>query len=286
MSSSLAPDRSAAKVHSVAAGVVHSARARALGSPHDRRLLRGGARARARGGPVRRRAAGAPGPGGAAERDPVREAALRRATALDPAAGGPAGCLPGPGGLGVRAAARRGVRRLHRRVGHPGRRRGGRRRRDPPRPTLPRWTRCARSRCRTIDFGYGVPDLRAFPTRDWLWALGDALKAMPTVDLGDGTAEGDAQLRAVLAGYHRRVRAGCADPADTIVVGGFRQGLTLRPRRPRRTTASSGSAWRTRVRGTTTTSRDVPACGCRPSPSTPRGSGSTRCAPAALAPCC
>src|SRR5688572_24063588 len=46
----------------------------------------------------------------------------------------------------------------------------------------------------TIDFGYGVPDLRAFPTRDWLWALGDATKAMPTVDLGDGTAEGDAQL--------------------------------------------------------------------------------------------
>ena len=78
-----------------------------------------------------------------------------------------------------------------------------------------------------VDFGYGVPDLRAFPTRDWLWALGDAIKATPTVDLGDGTAEGDAQLRAVLAGYHRRVRAGCADPADTIVVGGFRQGLTL-----------------------------------------------------------
>ena len=50
---------------------------------------------------------------------------------------------------------------------------------------------------------------------------------MPTVDLGDGTPEGDAQLRAVLAGYHRRVRAGCADPANTIVVGGFRQGLTF-----------------------------------------------------------
>lgn len=78
-----------------------------------------------------------------------------------------------------------------------------------------------------IDFGYGVPDLRAFSTRDWLWALGDASKAMPTADLGDGTAEGDAQLRAVLAGYHRRVRAGCAGPLDTIVVGGFRQGLTF-----------------------------------------------------------
>src|SRR4051794_2301899 len=34
-----------------------------------------------------------------------------------------------------------------------------------------------------IDFGYGVPDLRAFPTRDWVWALGDAMKAMPTAAL-------------------------------------------------------------------------------------------------------
>jgi GntR family transcriptional regulator/MocR family aminotransferase len=79
----------------------------------------------------------------------------------------------------------------------------------------------------SIDFGYGVPDLRAFPARDWLWALGDAMNTLPTADLGDGTAEGDAHLRAVLAGYHRRVRAGCAGPADTVVVGGFRQGLTF-----------------------------------------------------------
>lgn len=78
-----------------------------------------------------------------------------------------------------------------------------------------------------IDFGYGLPDLRAFPTRDWLWALGDALNTMATVDLGDGTTAGNDHLRAVLAGYHRRVRAGHADPADTIVVGGFRQGLTF-----------------------------------------------------------
>src|SRR4051794_1546090 len=78
-----------------------------------------------------------------------------------------------------------------------------------------------------VDFGYGVPDLRAFPTRDWLWALGDAMNALPTADLGDGTAEGDDHLRAVLAGYHRRVRAGCAEAADTVVVGGFRQGLAF-----------------------------------------------------------
>jgi GntR family transcriptional regulator / MocR family aminotransferase len=78
-----------------------------------------------------------------------------------------------------------------------------------------------------IDFGYGVPDLRAFPTRDWMWALGDAMNALPTAELGDGTVEGDHHLRAVLAGYHRRVRAGCAGAADTVVVGGFRQGLAF-----------------------------------------------------------
>ena len=78
-----------------------------------------------------------------------------------------------------------------------------------------------------IDFGYGIPDLRAFPTRDWVWALGDAMSSMATADLGDGTTEGAVHLRTVLAGYHRRVRAGCAGPEDTIVVGGFRQGLTL-----------------------------------------------------------
>ncbi len=78
-----------------------------------------------------------------------------------------------------------------------------------------------------IDFGYGVPDLRAFPSRDWLWALGDAIRSMPTADLGDGVVEGDEHLRAVLAAYHRRVRAGCADASDTVVVGGFRQGLSF-----------------------------------------------------------
>jgi GntR family transcriptional regulator/MocR family aminotransferase len=92
--------------------------------------------------------------------------------------------------------------------------------------TAPGVTRASPATAR-IDFAYGVPDLRAFPSRDWLWALGEALTALPTADLGDGTPEGDPHLRAVLAGYHRRVRAGCAETADTVVVGGFRQGLAL-----------------------------------------------------------
>lgn len=78
-----------------------------------------------------------------------------------------------------------------------------------------------------VDFAYGVPDLRSFPTRDWMWALGEAARRMPTADLGDEQAQGDSRLREVLTSYHRRVRAGCADPDDTIVVGGFRQGLAF-----------------------------------------------------------
>src|SRR6478609_4556105 len=78
-----------------------------------------------------------------------------------------------------------------------------------------------------IDFGYGVPDLRAFCTRDWLWALGDAAKSMPTIGLGDGAVEGDPCLREMLADYHRRVRGSCADPTLTMIVGGFRQGLNF-----------------------------------------------------------
>ncbi|MGH3348508.1 MAG: PLP-dependent aminotransferase family protein, partial [Nocardioides sp.] len=78
-----------------------------------------------------------------------------------------------------------------------------------------------------VDFAYGVPDLRSFPTRDWLWALGEAARTMPTADLDDDQEQGDLRLREVLTSYHRRVRAGFADPDDTIVVGGFRQGLGL-----------------------------------------------------------
>lgn len=80
-----------------------------------------------------------------------------------------------------------------------------------------------------VDFGYGVPDLRSFPTRDWLWALGEAVRSMPTADLGDSLPpdQGDRHLREVLTSYHRRVRAGCAEADDAVVVGGFRQGLAF-----------------------------------------------------------
>ena len=78
-----------------------------------------------------------------------------------------------------------------------------------------------------VDFGYGVPDLRSFPTRDWLWALGEATRRVPTADLGDDQEQGDGHLREVLTSYHRRVRAGRAEPEDAIVGGGFRQGLTF-----------------------------------------------------------
>jgi GntR family transcriptional regulator/MocR family aminotransferase len=78
-----------------------------------------------------------------------------------------------------------------------------------------------------ISFEYGVPDLRSAPLRDWMWALREAGRTAPTAVMGDEHGAGDPRLREVLAGYHRRVRAGTADAAHAVVVNGFRHGLVL-----------------------------------------------------------
>ncbi|MEV6109074.1 PLP-dependent aminotransferase family protein [Streptomyces sp. NPDC051940] len=77
------------------------------------------------------------------------------------------------------------------------------------------------------DFRHGVPDLTAFPMTDWLWALREAGRRIPTAELDYGDPRGSARLRAVLAGYLRRVRAAAADPAHTVVCAGYAQGLAL-----------------------------------------------------------
>ncbi len=88
----------------------------------------------------------------------------------------------------------------------------------PPRPARPRWD---------VDFEYGVPDVRSFPMRDWVWAMGVASRRATAVDLGDEHGSGSAELCEVLAGYLRRVR-GAAVRADAVVVcAGFRYGLNL-----------------------------------------------------------
>jgi GntR family transcriptional regulator / MocR family aminotransferase len=78
-----------------------------------------------------------------------------------------------------------------------------------------------------IDFEYGIPDLGSVPLRDWVWAVGEATRTLPTAGLGDEEPAGSRHLREVVTAYHRRVRAGCATADDVVVVGGFRQGLTF-----------------------------------------------------------
>ncbi|MET1051078.1 MAG: PLP-dependent aminotransferase family protein [Mycetocola sp.] len=83
------------------------------------------------------------------------------------------------------------------------------------------------SRLVEIDFEYGIPDLGTVPLTDWSWAVSEATRTLPTAELGDDDGAGSRHLRDVLTAYHRRVRAGCANPEDAVVVSGFRQGLTF-----------------------------------------------------------
>ena len=78
-----------------------------------------------------------------------------------------------------------------------------------------------------IDFEYGIPDLGSVPLRDWVWAVGEATRTLPTAGLGDEEPAGSRHLREVVTAYHRRVRAGCATADEAVVVGGFRQGLAF-----------------------------------------------------------
>ncbi|MEU3461918.1 PLP-dependent aminotransferase family protein [Streptomyces sp. NPDC006733] len=87
-----------------------------------------------------------------------------------------------------------------------------------PRPAVPRLL---------ADFRSGVPDLASFPLGDWLWALREAGRALPTAALDYGDPRGPARPRAVLAGYLRRVRAAAADPEHLVLCSGYAQGFGL-----------------------------------------------------------
>ncbi len=50
---------------------------------------------------------------------------------------------------------------------------------------------------------------------------------MPTAALDYGDPRGSAELREVMAGYLRRVRAAAADPERTVICSGYAQGLSL-----------------------------------------------------------
>ncbi len=77
------------------------------------------------------------------------------------------------------------------------------------------------------DFRSGVPDLASFPRADWVWAMREACREVATADLDYGDPRGSAELREVVAGYLRRVRAAAAGPEDLVVCTGFAQGLNL-----------------------------------------------------------
>jgi GntR family transcriptional regulator/MocR family aminotransferase len=77
------------------------------------------------------------------------------------------------------------------------------------------------------DFRSGVPDLASFPRADWVWATRQACARAANADLDYGDPRGSAALRAVLAGYMRRVRAADAEPDRMTICTGFAQGVIL-----------------------------------------------------------
>jgi len=85
-----------------------------------------------------------------------------------------------------------------------------------PRPASPRY-----------DLHAGVPDLSAFPRREWLAAARRALAAAPDGALNYPDARGVPRLREALAGYLARARGVAADPERIFVCGGFKHGLAL-----------------------------------------------------------
>jgi GntR family transcriptional regulator / MocR family aminotransferase len=94
-----------------------------------------------------------------------------------------------------------------------------------PRPPAP--GRPAPEPLLIADFQHGVPDLSSFPRADWAWAVKQACTQATTADLGYGDPRGSPELREVLAGYLRRVRAAEASPAQMIISTGFAQGINL-----------------------------------------------------------
>jgi GntR family transcriptional regulator / MocR family aminotransferase len=78
-----------------------------------------------------------------------------------------------------------------------------------------------------VDFRAGVPDLTSFPRSDWLWALRESCRNATPAELGYGDPRGIEALRAVLAGYLRRVRGAVVDPEQVVLCSGFAQGINL-----------------------------------------------------------
>ena len=77
------------------------------------------------------------------------------------------------------------------------------------------------------DLHPGVPDLSAFPRREWLAASRRALAVSPDHVLDYPDPRGLLRLREAIAGYVARARGVAADPERIIVCGGFTHGLAV-----------------------------------------------------------
>jgi GntR family transcriptional regulator/MocR family aminotransferase len=75
------------------------------------------------------------------------------------------------------------------------------------------------------DLRPGVPDLSAFPRREWLATARKVLAAAPDQLLGYPDPRGLEPLRTALAGYLARARGVSADPGHILICAGFAHGL-------------------------------------------------------------
>jgi GntR family transcriptional regulator/MocR family aminotransferase len=78
-----------------------------------------------------------------------------------------------------------------------------------------------------IDLSPGLPDLIAFPAREWRRSLNEALDGLPAAQLGYTDGRGAASLRAELARYLQRVRGAAIDPEHLVVTTGVSAALGL-----------------------------------------------------------
>jgi GntR family transcriptional regulator / MocR family aminotransferase len=75
------------------------------------------------------------------------------------------------------------------------------------------------------DLRPGIPDLSAFPRREWLATARKVLAAAPDHLLGYPDPRGVEPLRTALAGYLARARGVSADPGHILICAGFTHGL-------------------------------------------------------------
>jgi GntR family transcriptional regulator/MocR family aminotransferase len=85
-----------------------------------------------------------------------------------------------------------------------------------------------------FDFDPAVPDLGAFPLREWQRSLRAVAREAPFDRLGYGDPRGTPELRNALMGYLGRARGAAPEPEHTIVCAGFTQGFAVLCRTLRR----------------------------------------------------